>query len=127
MKTIFVFGNPDLPLDSLPLKILPALRVEFPSIKFEVKDPNEDWTVPEELVIIDTAVGIKEITVFGSLEKFANAPRVSMHDFDALTNLRFLQKLGRLKKIRIIGLPPEIPEPETLRITSEIISRLKLV
>jgi hypothetical protein len=127
MKTIFVFGNPDLPQDSLPLRILPALRAKFPSIKFEVKDPNEDWAVPTELVVIDTAVGIKEITVFDSLEKFAPAPRVTMHDFDALTNLRFLQKLGQLKQIKIIGLPPEIDKAKAIRITGKIISKLKLV
>ena len=124
MKTIFVFGNPDLPQDSLPLRILSELEKKFPQIKFEVKDPNEEWEVPEELIVVDTALGLKEITVFDSLEKFATAPRVSMHDFDALTNLRFLQKLGRLKKVKIIGLPPEMSESEAIQVINEIISKL---
>ncbi len=111
---IFILGNPDVPLDSLPLRILPALRKLFPGIEFQIKDPNEDWEVPEELTIIDTAIGLTEVTVFTDLDQFKPAPRVSLHDFDALANLRFLKKLGRLKKIRIIALPPEMGEAEAV-------------
>lgn len=116
--TVYVFGNPDLPADSLPLKILPELEKKFPQARFEVKDPNEEWDVPEDLIVIDTVEGIKEVTVFDDLAKFAAVPRVTMHDFDALTNLRYLQKLGKLKKIKIIGVPPGISEAEALEVIS---------
>lgn len=119
--TVYVFGNPNLPADSMPLRILPALRARFPQAQFEVKDPNEEWDVPEELVIIDTVQGVAEVTVFDDLAKFAATPRVTMHDFDALTNLRYLQKLGKLKKIKIIGVPPEIDEQEALGVVSVIL------
>ncbi|MBU6426920.1 hypothetical protein KGQ27_01640 [Patescibacteria group bacterium] len=111
---IFVFGNPDFVPDSLPLKILPRLQISFPAIQFEVKDPNEEWNVPEELMVIDTAVGIDKITVFHSLDDFAPAPRVSMHDFDALANLRFLKKLGKLRKVTIIGVPSNLSEDDAV-------------
>ncbi len=111
---IYVFGNPDLPMDSLPLTILPDLRKKFPQIQFEVKDPNEEWEVPEELTIIDTVDGIKEVKVFHDLAQFASTPRVTMHDFDALTNLRYLQKLGKIKKVKVIGVPMEISAQEAL-------------
>jgi hypothetical protein len=116
MTKIFVFGNEDLEMDSLPLRILSKLEKEFPKIEFEIKDPNEEWVIPEsgELTILDTAVGIKEVTIFSSLEKFSKAPRVSMHDFDALTNLRYLQKLGKIKKIKIIALPPHLSEERAI-------------
>jgi hypothetical protein len=114
MKKIFVFGNGDLEMDSLPLRILPRLEEKFSEVKFEVKDPNEDWNVPEELIMIDTVVGIKDVTVFEDLEKFSGAPRVSMHDFDALTNLRLLQKIGKIKKVKVIGVPPEMGEEEVV-------------
>jgi hypothetical protein len=135
---IFVFGNEDLKEDRLPLRILPHLRVKFPSIEFVVKDPNEEWEIPlpelsklseaennsqnSEIVIIDTAVGIKEVTIFESLEKFARPPRVGMHDFDALTNLRFLVKLGKIKKVKIIAIPPDISESEAFKKISNILS-----
>ncbi|MEK7208754.1 MAG: hypothetical protein AAB677_00660 [Patescibacteria group bacterium] len=124
MKTVYVFGNLDLPSDSLPLRILPELKAKFPSIRFEVKDPNEDWAVPVKLIVIDTVINLKKITIFESLEKFTAAPRISMHDFDALANLRLLKKIGRLKEIKIIGLPPAIAVETAVRLTGDIISKL---
>jgi Ni,Fe-hydrogenase maturation factor len=118
--TIFVFGNSDLSFDSLPLRILPKLREEFPNIQFEVKDPNEEWDIPEELIILDTVISgddtsrTKEVTVFDDIDKFTAAPRVSMHDFDALANIRLLKKLGKIKKIKIIGVPPDMDEREVV-------------
>lgn len=112
---VYVFGNPDLPDDSLPLKLIPELQKKFPQIQFETKDPNEEWDVPEELVIIDTVQGIRAVTVFDDLAAFAPAPRVTMHDFDAYANLRLLQKLGKLRKIKIIGIPAAAPENEALQ------------
>jgi hypothetical protein len=110
--TIFVFGNPDLPFDSLPLRLLPRLVKQFPDIAFEVKDPNEDWDVPEHLTVIDTAAGITDVTVFDDLNSFSPAPRVSLHDFDALANMRLLQKIGKIKTVKIIAVPMGMPEDE---------------
>ena len=53
--TIYIFGNPDLQFDSLPIKILPKLQKKFPAIKFKIKDPNEEWANNGKcLYIIDT-------------------------------------------------------------------------
>ena len=106
--TVFVFGNAALEQDSLPLRILPDLETKFPSISFQTLDPNEEWDVPKEMIVIDTVMGIKDITVFDVLEQFSAAPRVSLHDFDAYANLRLLSKLGKLKNIKIIGVPADI-------------------
>ncbi|MFA6603273.1 MAG: hypothetical protein WCT10_00355 [Patescibacteria group bacterium] len=105
---VYIFGNPDLPEDSLPLKLIPELQKLRPDVVFEIKDPNEEWEVPSELTVIDTVVGIAEPRIFASLDAFAAAPRLTTHDFDAYANLKWLQKLGRLKNLRIIGLPPGI-------------------
>jgi hypothetical protein len=121
MKTIFVFGNPELPMDSLPLKILPELQRAFPTISFEVKDPNEEWDVPPELTVIDTVLGPKEVTVFNDLDEFIGAPQMTMHDFDALANLKYMKKLGKLKKIRIIGVPPDMDEKGAVEAVCKII------
>jgi hypothetical protein len=115
---IFVFGNEDLQEDNLPLRILPQLKDKFPEIDFVLKDANEEWEVEkeEEIIVLDTAVGIKEVMIFDNLEKFSKTPRVGMHDFDALTNLRYLQKLGRIKKIKIIAVPQSMSETEAINI-----------
>ena len=121
--TIYLFGNPDLEFDSLPLRILPELRKNFPNIDFKILDPNEEWEIPEEFNIIDTVVGIPDLTVFNNLKYFIEAPRVSVHDFDAFFNLIYLQKLGKLGKIRIFGIPPEMKEPEALEKLTKIIQQ----
>lgn len=107
---VFIFGNPDLHMDSLPVKLLPVLREHFPQHEFLFQDPNEEWDTSEPFWVIDTVVGLKEPRVFDDIDIFANVPNVSMHDFDALTNLRFLKKLGKLPEVKIIGLPVGISE-----------------
>ncbi|MCR4275488.1 MAG: hypothetical protein NUV83_01905 [Candidatus Wolfebacteria bacterium] len=118
---IYIFGNPEIEIDSLPLKILPELQKKFLEIKFEIKDPNEEWEIPEELTVIDTVLGIEEIRVFEDLKNFSKAPNVSLHDFDAYSNLRYLEKLGRLKKIKIIGIPPTISQEKAVEEISVIL------
>lgn len=121
IKQVYVFGNIDIKNDSLPLRMIPKLQEKFPDIKFEVRDPNEEWEVPEEFVIIDTVIGIKGVKVFETLDKFLSAPRVSMHDFDFLTNLQYLSKLGKIKKIKIIGMSPDMKENEAIKKVSAIL------
>ena len=114
MNQVFLFGNSDIEMDSLPIRLVPNLEKQFPDTTFTILDPNEEWEIPDPFVVIDTVVGLTDIHVFRSLDEFERAPTVSMHDFDALFNLRYLAKLGKLKRVIIIGLPPEIKETEAL-------------
>lgn len=120
-QRVYIFGNPDLEIDSLPIKLIPRLQRLYPEISFILKDPNEEWDIPEETIIIDTALGLDKVTVFDDLESFTNTPNLSMHDFDALTNLRYMKKLGKLKKIKIIGIPPEIDPNKVLEMIGKIL------
>ncbi len=122
-KTVYIFGNPDLAIDSLPIRLIPQLQKQNPDFTFILKDPNEEWDVPEEMLVIDTAINAKKVTIFKDLKSFMTGPRLSMHDFDALSNLLFLEKLGRLKKVKIIAVPPDIDPQTALR---EISARLRL-
>ena len=121
MTTIHVFGNPDITLDALPLRILERLRIRFPHIHFVTLDPNEEWEIPDPFVIIDTVVGSTEVHLFLSLDEFSASPIVSMHDFDALFNLRYLSKLGKLGTVRIIGVPPGMDDETALKEVSPLI------
>ncbi|OGC70734.1 MAG: hypothetical protein A3D65_05775 [Candidatus Lloydbacteria bacterium RIFCSPHIGHO2_02_FULL_50_13] len=127
VENVFVFGNPDIATDALPLRILPRLSGHFPNIKFRVLDPNEEWDIPDPFIVIDTVVGLSDFRVFHSLEEFGAAPAVSVHDFDALFNLRYLAKLGKLKGLRVIGIPPDMPEEkafsEAARVLTEFLHR----
>jgi ADP-heptose:LPS heptosyltransferase len=122
-KEIWVFGNPDLKNDSLPFKILPSLKKHFPDTDFVIKDPNEEWDLPKNLTIIDTVHGLEKITVFTSLDQFANVPRLSMHDFDLLTNLRWLDKINKLPPFTIIGLPPNMSQKKSAQAVIKLLEQ----
>lgn len=108
-------------MDSLPVQLVPKLQELFPDIAFTVLDPNEEWDVERDMVIIDTVVGIEKVTVFESLEAFSKTPRVTCHDFDAYTNLQFLKKLGTIDSTYIIGMPVGIPEDRLIPELNEAI------
>ncbi|MFH1171319.1 MAG: hypothetical protein V1778_02155 [bacterium] len=111
---IWLFGNPDLPEDALPLRLLPRLQKEFPEHLFSPVDPLDEWKMPEDLIIIDTVRGIEKVTIFTSLDEFRQAPHVTLHDFDLGMQLAFLKKLGKLSRISIIGIPSGLAEDTVL-------------
>lgn len=123
MQTVFIFGNPDLPMDALPIRIMPQLAAARPDLHFVLKDPNEDWDIPETLVVIDTVVGIDRVMLFEGLDAFTPFAHVSVHDFDAYTNLRFLKKLGKLTSVRIIGVPVGVREDVAVSRVLELLSQ----
>lgn len=103
---ILVFGNPLVSKDSLPLRLLPDLRKEFPSIEFKEFDAVEQLEDEgQELIILDSVDGIGEVKIFDDPDSFDESPRYSLHDFDLPVYLKLLKKLGKLKKVTIIGIP----------------------
>jgi len=52
-------------------------------------------------------VNVDRVTRFDGLKAFQAGPRVSVHDFDAYANLRLLEKIGKLRKVSIIVVPPD--------------------
>ena len=121
---VLIFGNENLGSDSLPLRILSRLRQQFPDLNFAVKDPHEELELSgEPFIIIDTAQGIKSTALFYDLASFVSPPRITSHDFDALIHLRYLEKIGRMPKIKIIGIPPTITEDEALKEVRDLLSR----
>lgn len=121
-REVWLFGNPDFDKDSLPVKIATNLEERLTDFTFVIKDPHEEWAMPEKLIIVDTVQGIKEVKVFTSLNDFANSPRVTMHDFDLITNLKWLNKLGKLPPFLIIGVPADINEESAVK---EIVNILR--
>jgi hypothetical protein len=122
---IYIFGNPDLQFDSLPLRILPKLREKFPKIKFVIKDPNEEWDFLEKyLYIIDTVVDIKKVTIFKDISVFKKSPRFSLHDFDLYADLMLVKKIGKLPDCVIIGIPPNYNRNKAAKETFAIIKSI---
>ena len=105
---IYVFGNPLVKEDNLPLKILPKLKKIFSQIKFKVVDPNENFPPRNEkkLIILDTVQGLKQpkIIKLTDLQELKKTPN-STHDYDLGMHLLLLKKLKKIKSVKIIGLP----------------------
>jgi len=112
---VWLFGNPDLGMDSLPLTLCEELQKAFPEATFTVQDPLDEWEMPKELLIVDTVVGIKEVQTFSSIDEFEQKSRVTMHDYDLGMQLAFLKKLGKLPPIQIIGVPPTLSHDNALK------------
>lgn len=118
---VWLFGNPDFAPDALPIKLKDALQKRLPNFDFITKDPHEEWDLQKTLIIIDTVQGIKRITTFTSLDQFQNTPRLTVHDFDLLTNLRWLAKLKKLPPFLVIGLPVGLSSQKAILEVSNIL------
>jgi Ni,Fe-hydrogenase maturation factor len=110
--TIYLFGNPLVETDCLPLLIADRLKKRFPMISFYIIDPNENLTPDTngELIMIDTVVGIDKVAVIHNIDQLADEPKYSLHDFDLGFQLKLLKKIGILKKVTIFGVPQEVTQ-----------------
>lgn len=109
---VYIFGNKDFEFDKEAFEIAEYISAKKDeSINFIEVKPNEDvpFENEEHVVIMDAVAGIKEIKVLdeNSIEKLIMAPRTSVHEFDLGFQLKYLKKLGKIKKVTIIGIPME--------------------
>ena len=106
---VYVFGNQDFGGDKVALEAAKKLVGKVKKVEFIQVKPNEDlpFAGEENVVILDTVEGIKKTTVITEkdLDKLNVAKSVSVHDWDLGFQLKYLKKLGKLKKVTIIGLP----------------------
>ncbi|KKT77825.1 MAG: hypothetical protein UW73_C0011G0024 [Microgenomates group bacterium GW2011_GWB1_44_8] len=107
---IFIFGNSDEAIDNAAVGSFQKLKRDFPDVSIEIVYPNADL-VPmgdyQSIILIDVVAGINEITVFDqrAIGHFRLSPRSTTHDYDLGFQLKYLKKLGKIKKLKIIGLP----------------------
>jgi len=125
MRTIYVFGNPLVREDSLPLKLIVKLRKEFPSLEFKEFDTVEDLELDKELNIIDAVKGIKKVELIEDIDKIITDKIYSMHDFDLGYNLKLLKKMKMVDNVRIFGIPMKIDEKEAFEQLSKIIRKFE--
>jgi len=106
---VYVFGNRDYEKDKLSFDVVDKLDLKNLKIEFEEVKPNQDlpFTGSEMVVMMDVVMGIDKVKLIteDDLDKLVLPPRSSAHDYDLGFQLKYLLKLGKLKKIRIIGLP----------------------
>lgn len=108
-KKIYIFGNPDHIPDALPYEFVHEIQNSLPNLVIVYVKPNEDLPFDnhEHAVLIDTVVGITDITIITdeNIDKIQLPPRYSAHDFDLGFQLKYLKKLGKIDSFLIIGIP----------------------
>jgi Ni,Fe-hydrogenase maturation factor len=106
---VYVFGNPDYAGDKVAIETAKKLEGKIDEVEFIQVKPNEDlpFTDADNVVILDAVEEIKEVTIITEkdFDKLNVAKSVTAHDWDLGFQLKYLKKLGKLKKITIIGLP----------------------
>jgi Ni,Fe-hydrogenase maturation factor len=121
-KTIFVLGNLLLEEDSLPFKIIKRLEREFPWIEFREFDPSEEFS--EEPIFLDTLIGVTKVSLIEDINKIEAKKSCSVHGFDLSLALKLLKKIGKIKRVKIIGLPPRMKEEAAFLQTKTLIQSL---
>jgi hypothetical protein len=109
MKTIYVFGNPLVKKDSLPLSMIGRLRSKFSSLEFREFDTTEDLE-ERDLIIIDTIKGIKNVELIEDIGKIITDKVYSMHDFDLGQTLKLMKKAEMIDSVKILGIPMGMDE-----------------
>jgi len=108
---VYVFGNQDEPLDNKALEITEKLKTAFPAIHFTFVKPNEDlpFEDADKVIILDTVSGITKPMLLDEtdIEKLSVSSYTSVHDFDLGFQLKYLKKLGKLRRVTIVGIPLE--------------------
>jgi hypothetical protein len=122
---IYLIGNELVPEDSLAVKLKPFLEKQYPQVEFLETDPNENFIPEENSVIIDTVIGINEVTEFRSLDSFSKFKTITPHDYDLLLHLNLLMKLKKISNIIIIGIPKNIYRDQALNELSKFLKGKK--
>lgn len=105
-KKVFVFGNPLVKKDALPLELIPFLRKGFPGIEFIEFDPTGNLSeLGRDPMIIDSVEGIEKIIIIRDIDQIKTSRMYSLHDLDLGLNLKLLKKIGKLNSVTIFGIP----------------------
>jgi len=108
---IYVFGNPLLEEDSLAIKLAEKLQREkaFRRFNFVYLDGAEE-ICEENMIILDVAKNIKDIQIITNLDQLYAGKFYTMHDADIALFLKLMQKIGKIRGIKIIAVPFDMNE-----------------
>jgi len=124
---ILVFGNILVEKDNLALKLIPKLKEEFSNIEFKEFDATENLEAEIEngkLMILDVAEGIENVEIIKNIKKLATNKIYGVHDFDLAYNLKLLEKIGKLKKVKIIAIPFNMDEEEAFDKVKDVLMHI---
>jgi len=123
-QKIFYFGNALFEKDNIVIKIIPFLKKTFSQINFVFWDPNENFPKERNLILLDVIWGPKNTTVIKDIDQIEQSPRYTAHDLDLGLYLKLYKKLGKIKKITIIGVPFQLSEKKAQKEVSQTIKEV---
>lgn len=123
MATVLCFGNEFLKEDSLAKKIADEIKLDgFEFIKSDNVDDVLNYAGSDKLYILDVVENIEKTMLIRNIDELKSSKICTLHDFDLGFYLKLLKEIGKIKEIRIIGIPQEGDVGE---IKKEIIEILK--
>ena len=108
MVTVLCFGNEFLKEDCLAKKIADEIKLEgFEFIKTDNVDDILNYANSDELYIMDVVENIKKTILIKNIDDLKSSKICTLHDFDLGFYLKLMKEIGKIKEIRIIGIPQE--------------------
>ncbi len=128
MKVVVLcFGNEFVDFDKLPLTLCKELKNKIPNVDFvSCESPNEilDYSEYDKIFILDVVKGIKDISIIEDLDKLKERKLFTLHDFDLGLFLKVLDKIGKIKNLKIIGIPIGYDKNKAKRKIKKILTRI---
>lgn len=104
MKTILVFGNPLVEEDNLAVETAKELKI--PGYGFKLCNSLSDVLSQKgDLIILDVVENLKKTTLIKDIDQIKPSKSLTAHDFDLGFNLKLMKTLGKIKEVKIIGIP----------------------
>lgn len=101
---ILCFGNRFVRGDNISLKLADSLKIK--GVEFlKCEDLSDLERINDDVTIIDTVLGLKEIEVIDDINDLQLGKMYSLHDFDLGFHLKLMRELGKIKSVKIIGIP----------------------
>lgn len=126
-SNLYIFGNPLLEEDSLAIKLAEKLQKEklFPDMNFIYLDGTEEIN-ESNLLMLDVAKNIKDIRIITNLDKLYSDKFYTMHDADISLFLKLMQKVGKIRDVKIIAVPFDMDEKKAYEGLKKILGTISI-
>ena len=124
-KTVLCFGSEDVKGDGIAFSLCKELAGNIGGVRFVLCDTPMDvvgYSATENLYIMDAVRGLKEVSVFESINDFRRTKSVTAHDNDLGLLLKVLVEMRMLPDVRIIGIPIGSNASEAVECVRSILS-----
>lgn len=127
---IIALGNEHIEADSLAINLAKEISKEL-DLEIEIIQSTGEYLTAtkdqKNLLIIDVAKDIKELTLINSIDKLQVSKITSLHDFDIAYYMKLQKELGEVKEIKIIALPIQIPKEHITKTKENLKKQIQLL